>query len=91
MVTDASAGAELDLQKELEETERSLREVSLMIEQSQGELSKLTQRNAAITTHLQQVQGQLDKLHHQDCVPPTVCSELTTFVCHAGAIGKVAK
>jgi two-component system sensor histidine kinase DegS len=66
MVTDASAGAELDLQKELEETERSLREVSLMIEQSQGELSKLTQRNAAITTHLQQVQGQLDKLLPQE-------------------------
>src|SRR5258708_25820163 len=29
-----------------------------MIEQSQGELSKLTQRNAAITAHLQQIQGQ---------------------------------
>ena len=66
MVTDASAGAELDLQKELEETDRSLREVSLMIEQSQGELSKLTQRNAAITTHLQQVQGQLDKMLPQE-------------------------
>ena len=29
-----------------------------MIEQSQGELSKITQRNAAISTHLQQVQKQ---------------------------------
>jgi len=66
MATDVSAGDELDLQKELEETERSLREISLMIEQSQGELSKLTQRNAAITTHLQQVQGQLDKLPPQE-------------------------
>jgi two-component system sensor histidine kinase DegS len=66
MVIEASADAELDLQKELEETERSLREVSLMMEQSQGELSKLTQRNAAITTHLQQVQGQLDKLPPQE-------------------------
>ena len=62
MVTDALAGDELDLQKELEETVKSLREVSLMIEQSHGELSKLTQRNTAITTHLQQVQGQLDKM-----------------------------
>ena len=62
MVIDAPAGDELDLQKELEETVKSLREVSLMIEQSQGELSKLTQRNAAITTHLQQVQGQFDEL-----------------------------
>ncbi len=54
--------AVLDIQAELEETERSLREVTLMIEQSQGEVGKLTQRNAAITAHLQQVQSQLDKL-----------------------------
>jgi len=47
-----------DYQSELEETQRSLREVTLMIEQSQGELSKITQRNTAITTHLQQVQKQ---------------------------------
>jgi two-component system sensor histidine kinase DegS len=51
-----------DLQAELEETQRSLREVTLMIEQSQSEISKLTQRNAAITGHLQQVQGQIGKL-----------------------------
>ncbi len=51
-----------DLQTELEETQRSLREVTLMIEQSQGELTKLTQRNAAITAHLQQIQGQMGSL-----------------------------
>jgi two-component system sensor histidine kinase DegS len=51
-----------DLQAELEETQRSLREVTLMIEQSQSEISKLTQRNAAITGHLQQVQSQIGKL-----------------------------
>lgn len=51
-----------DLQTELEETQRSLREVTLMIEQSQGELAKLTQRNAAITAHLQQIQGQMSNL-----------------------------
>jgi two-component system, NarL family, sensor histidine kinase DegS len=51
--------AELNVQSELEETQRGLREIKLMIEQSQGELSKLTQRNAAITTHLQQVQNQI--------------------------------
>lgn len=49
----------LNTQSELEETQRALREVTLMIEQSQGELSKLTQRNAAITSHLQQVQGHI--------------------------------
>ena len=47
-----------DFQAELEETQRALREVTLMIEQSQGELGKITQRNAAITSHLQQLQKQ---------------------------------
>lgn len=48
----------IDFQADLEEAQRSLREVTLMIEQSQGELSKLSQRNAAITAHLQQIQKQ---------------------------------
>jgi two-component system sensor histidine kinase DegS len=63
---DTSSGGVLDLQAELDETTRTLREVTLMIEQSQGEVSKLSQRNAAITTHLQQVQGQFDKLPPQE-------------------------
>jgi two-component system, NarL family, sensor histidine kinase DegS len=49
---------DLDYRAELEETQRALREINLMIEQSQGELAKLTQRNGAITAHLQQVQKQ---------------------------------
>jgi two-component system sensor histidine kinase DegS len=48
----------MDFQAELEETQRALREVTLMIEQSQGELAKITQRNTAITSHLQQLQKQ---------------------------------
>lgn len=48
----------VDYQSELDETERALREVTLMIEQSQGELNKIMQRNAAISTHLQQAQKQ---------------------------------
>ncbi|MCL4270545.1 MAG: hypothetical protein KJZ72_13415 [Anaerolineales bacterium] len=48
----------VDYKTELDETQRALREITLMIEQSQGELSKLTQRNTAITSHLQQVQKQ---------------------------------
>lgn len=48
----------MDYQAELEETQRALREVTLMMEQSQGELTKITQRNTAITAHLQQVQKQ---------------------------------
>jgi two-component system, NarL family, sensor histidine kinase DegS len=66
MTMDNPSGGELDLQKELEETTRALREITLMIEQSQGELSKLSQRNAAITTHLQQVQGQMDSMPPQE-------------------------
>ena len=52
---------DLDVATELEETQRALREITLMIEQSQGELAKLTQRNSAITTHLQQLQNQIGK------------------------------
>jgi len=61
-----SAGSGLDIQAELDETEKALREITLMIEQSQGEVSKLSQRNAAITSHLQQVQNQLDQLPPQE-------------------------
>jgi len=56
----------MDLQTELEETQRALREVTLMIEQSQGELSKLAQRNAAITAHLQQVQKQVGQISAEE-------------------------
>jgi two-component system sensor histidine kinase DegS len=55
-----------NVQAELEETQRALREITLMIEQSQGEFSKLAQRNAAITAHLQQIQSQIDKTSVQD-------------------------
>jgi two-component system sensor histidine kinase DegS len=61
-----SDGGDLDWQAELEETEKALREVTLMIEQSRGEVSKLSQRNAAITTHLQQLQNQFDQMPPQE-------------------------
>jgi len=50
--------ARKSIQSALDESGRSLHEVTLMIEQSQVEVGKLTQRNAAITAHLQQVQAQ---------------------------------
>ncbi|HEX5840554.1 MAG TPA: ATP-binding protein [Anaerolineales bacterium] len=64
MTTDLvpSADGALDFQSELAEAEKAIREITLMIEQSQGEVSKLSQRNAAITTHLQQMQNQLDRM-----------------------------
>ncbi len=55
-----------NVQTELEETQRALREITLMIEQSQGEFSKLAQRNAAITAHLQQIQNQIGQASAQD-------------------------
>ena len=53
---------EFDAKTELEETQRALRETTLMIEQSHGEVTKLSQRNAAITSHLQQVQNQINDM-----------------------------
>lgn len=61
MATDEEKLADggVNIQAELEETQRALREIKLMIEQSQVELTKLSQRNTAITTHLQQVQTKI--------------------------------
>jgi two-component system sensor histidine kinase DegS len=59
-------GGTLDVQAELAETQRALREVTLMIEQSQSELAKLAQRNAAISAHLQQAQSRLDQTPPQE-------------------------
>lgn len=46
------------LQGELEEITRSMKEITLKLDQSRIEVGKLTQRNAAITTQLQQIQNQ---------------------------------
>jgi two-component system, NarL family, sensor histidine kinase DegS len=57
-----SLAAPIDLQAELVEARKAQREITLMIEQSQNEVTKLAQRNASITAHLQQVQTKLDQL-----------------------------
>jgi two-component system sensor histidine kinase DegS len=54
------AGAS-NLEGELLETQRTLREISLMIDQSQTEVSKLAQRNASITAHLQQIHSKIQQ------------------------------
>lgn len=51
---------------DLEQTRREFEEISLLMEQSQVEVGKITQRNATITGHLQQVQGQFDSLPRGD-------------------------
>ena len=55
-----------EVESEYEQTQRSLREVTLMLEQSQAELAKLTQRNATINAHLQQVQAQIESVSKPD-------------------------
>lgn len=54
------------IQSELEQTRKALKEISMMLEQSQTEMAKLTQRSAAITGHLQQVQAQFDSMPRAD-------------------------
>jgi len=49
------------IRSELDETDRALKEIKLMLEQSRVEVGKLTQRNAAVTANLQQVQSQISK------------------------------
>ncbi|MGD0610096.1 MAG: sensor histidine kinase [Anaerolineales bacterium] len=50
------------IQFELDEANRSLKEITLMLDQSRGEVGKLTQRNAAVTAHLQQIRTQVGKI-----------------------------
>jgi two-component system sensor histidine kinase DegS len=52
--------------EELDQSRRELKEIALMLEQSQLEVNKLAQRNASITAHLQQVQAQFDSLPRAD-------------------------
>jgi two-component system sensor histidine kinase DegS len=51
---------------EVEQTARQLKEVNFMLEQSQAELNKLTQRNTAMTAQLQQLQTTLETASKQD-------------------------
>lgn len=55
-----------EIRTELEQSQRAYKEITLMLEQSQLELSKLTQRNTAISAHLQQVQAQIESLPRED-------------------------
>ncbi len=54
------------VQKEIEQARAALREVSTMFDQSQTELTKVTQRSANITAQLQQVRSQIENLSKAD-------------------------
>jgi two-component system sensor histidine kinase DegS len=55
-----------EIEKEVALTESELKEVDLLLEQSKGEVDKLTQRNATINAHLQHVQSQIDDVPPAD-------------------------
>jgi septal ring factor EnvC (AmiA/AmiB activator) len=57
---------EQELQTELDQARRSLKEVSMMLEQSQSELTKLTQKNSMITGQLQQINAQFETVPRAD-------------------------
>jgi two-component system sensor histidine kinase DegS len=52
-----------ELLEALEKYKQELADIELKIQQSEGEVSKLTHKNAMVTGSLQQVQSQLDKLN----------------------------
>jgi two-component system, NarL family, sensor histidine kinase DegS len=54
------------LQDEIDHSQKALKEVSLMLDQSQAELNKLVQRNTSISSQLQQIQGQFDTVPRDD-------------------------
>lgn len=65
-ISDSWGDLKDQMQSDLEQSKRELKEIALMLEQSQLEVTKMAQRNASIMTHLQQVQGQFDTLPRAD-------------------------
>jgi two-component system sensor histidine kinase DegS len=55
-----------NLKTEFEAVQREVKEINLMIEQSQVEVTKLTQRNASSTMQIQQMHSQFDNLPRAD-------------------------
>src|SRR4030043_18471 len=48
------------LRQELTQVRAEMKEIGLLVEQSQGEVEKLAQRNASITAHVHQLQAHFD-------------------------------
>jgi two-component system, NarL family, sensor histidine kinase DegS len=56
----------LDCKIELEQAQKELKEISMLLEQSQLEVSRIQQRNASISSHLQQIQSQIESASKAD-------------------------
>jgi two-component system sensor histidine kinase DegS len=50
----------------LEQVQKESKEIGLLVEQSQGEVEKLAQRNSSITAHLHQLQANFDTVPRED-------------------------
>jgi two-component system sensor histidine kinase DegS len=55
-----------EIQGEINKSERQLQEIALMLEQSQLEVSRLAQKNAAVTAQLQQIRGYFETVPRED-------------------------
>ncbi len=55
-----------EINTEFEQTNRSIREINVLLEQSQAELNRITQKNTAITAQLQQAQASMESLPRQE-------------------------
>jgi len=56
----------LDCKYEFEQAQKELKEIIMLIEQSQLETSRLQQRNASISAHLQHIQAQIESVSKAD-------------------------
>jgi two-component system sensor histidine kinase DegS len=55
-----------DSQARFEKTQREVQEIGLLVEQSQGEIEKLAQRNTNVTARLHQMQAHFDTVPRED-------------------------
>lgn len=55
-----------EAQQEQEQVRTEMKEISLLVEQSQGEVDRLAQRNASIAAHLHQLQANFDTVPRED-------------------------
>lgn len=65
-VTNSWEELHIEIKNEIELANRALKEVTMMLNQSQSELSKLTQRNATASANLQQLQAHFDSVPRED-------------------------
>lgn len=67
VAADSKTGAILEeIDRDLANGLAETKEIDLLLKQSEGEVEKLTQRNATINAHLQQIQAQIDRVPAND-------------------------